>query len=80
MEFEENGLMNQQMYGYHYTGSSYVCPNSLDDYAVKDFIQEYASKTICSYCGSQSIKPNSTFLGDVIEFIMKGIMTEYEGI
>jgi len=58
-------------------GDDYVCSYCFDDYAIKQFIRDNAGETQCSYCGSQSRKPSSAFLGDVIKFIMQGILTEY---
>jgi len=77
MSFAGSVDMHQQEYGYHYVGDDYICPNCFDDHAIKEFIRNNASETKCSYCESQSRKPNSASLGNVIEFIMQGIYTEY---
>ena len=77
MGFVKEIYMTQGKYGYHYMGDDYVCPDCFDDYAVKRFIRDNADETKCSYCGSQSRRPNSAFLGDVIKFVMQGILTEY---
>lgn len=56
----------------------YVCPNCIDDYAVREFIEENAVKEQCSYCSNRSSDPTAAPLEDVIEFVLEGIWTEWD--
>ena len=67
----------QSPYGFRYSGNKYVCSNCFSDYAIKAFIRDNADEKSCSFCGVRSKDAIAADLGEVIKFIMKGIITEY---
>lgn len=56
----------------------FVCSACIDDYAIKEFINEYAIEQECSYCAKKSSRLIAAPLEDVIAFMLKGIWTEWD--
>ena len=56
----------------------YVCPDCIDDYAIKEFINENATNTSCHYCGKSSEQAISTAIEEVADFILARLWDEWD--
>jgi len=63
--------------GYYNVADKYVCSKCFDDYAICKFINENAVEKVCDYCGNESSDAIAAPLEDVVEFVLKGIRTEW---
>ena len=57
---------------------NYVCPDCIDDDAIKEFIRANASETECYYCGKSSKQAISTLIEKVADYILPFLGREWD--
>ena len=77
MGYHKNLWDIQGSHGFRYSGNKYVCSNCFSDYAIQAFIKDNPDEKSCSFCGARSKDAIAADLGEVIKFIMEGIISEY---
>ena len=70
--------MTQMEQGWSGVGPKWVCARCFEDEAIREFIEEQATRNRCSYCGRFSRKPLAAHMNEVLGFIADGINSEYE--
>ncbi len=55
-----------------------VCAECFTDYAIKEFVDDNATETECSYCHRSSDEPIAALMSEVQSFISEGIWREYD--
>lgn len=71
-------LIEQQEKGYRFLKEKYVCDKCFGDYAIKEFIKMNSTAKKCDYCQRKSKNKIAAHVGKVLEFIMKGVNTEWD--
>jgi len=59
-------------------GGSFVCADCFEDHAIKNFVEAMAETHECDYCGETSEEAIAAPINEVIDFVVKGIESEYE--
>jgi hypothetical protein len=55
----------------------YVCPECVDDDAIKEYIRAGATETVCDFCGRRSETAIAMAANDVTELLSRSIKAEY---
>lgn len=71
-------MMKWQELGCRPVGDKFICPNCVEDYALKEFIEQHASNTDCDYCNQTYDQPVCAEANALIEHIAESISYEYE--
>src|SRR5271165_4328685 len=79
MGYAKNEYMRMLENGLHSVGQKFVCSDCIEDYALKDFIEDDVTELHgCDYCHRSREGLRSIDSDTLLEFIAEGLHTEYE--